>query len=202
VTGTWYSDVTGDFPRITLKTKSYALSFRKLDENHIHPLDSNGNLLNGDGGWSFTLNKVGGVIEKTSAKRNVTGPATKESFASKTFHGRTPCQEISKDAGIISTPDCFKLKWLLRLYQDSTTQVPTHYELKRTFHRQSIISGKWKIYTASINGREEIVYELDPDKPQSSIRLMKGDNNVLFFLDHNLNFLPGGEEFGYTLNSR
>lgn len=203
VKGTWLVEKPGAFPYLRLKAESgITFSFRKLDSNHLHVLDDNGNLLNGNGGWSFTLNKVGGIIPTTES---VTKPPTtpyKEAFTSRIFHGRTPCQEIARETKIPVDRDCFKLKWIVELYQDSTTQSPTHYEMNRTQHRKSLITGKWKIYTTKINNKDEVIYELDPDSAEVSMRFMKGDDNVLFFLDKNFNLLPGGDEFGYTLNRR
>lgn len=201
--GTWSIEKSRGFPRLTIKTENgVSLSFRRLDNNHLHPLDENEKLLNGDGGWSFTLNKVGGAIPESPATPTITTTPFEEPFARRAFHGRTPCQEIAKEAKIPVSSECFKLKWLIRFYQDSITQRPTHYEMSRTQHRASVIKGKWKIYTTTINNRNEVIYELDPDSPDVSIRFMKGDDNVLFFLDKNFNLLPGGVEFGYTLNRR
>jgi hypothetical protein len=203
VKGIWIVEESGTFPRLILKTQNgITLSFRKLDSNHLHALDATGNLLNGNGGWSFTLNKVGGVIPAAKAVTRTSATSYKETFASRAFHGRTPCQEIAREAKITVDHECFKLKWIITLYQDSAAQSPSHYEMNRTQHRKSLIKGKWKIYTTKINNKDEVIYELDPDNPEVSMRFMKGDDNVLFFLDNNFNLLPGSDEFSYTLNRR
>ena len=46
-----------------------------------------------------------------------------------------------------------------------------------------------------------IVYQLEPDsgKPHSLV-LLKADNNILFFLDENMNHLVGDTYTSYTLN--
>ncbi|HEY0651854.1 MAG TPA: hypothetical protein VGD65_01960 [Chryseosolibacter sp.] len=200
--GKWTLDETRAFPVITINGQNgTTASFRLLDSNHLHVLDASGKLLNGNGGWSFTLNRSSQTNPAVPTKTQVTAPY-RETFTSKTFHGRTPCREISTEANIATDPTCFKLKWLLRLYQDSVSLIPSHYELQTTYHRASILRGKWEIYSAVVNNRQEIIYELDPDKRDKSIRLMKGDDNLLFFLDKNLVLLPGGTEFGYTLNRR
>jgi hypothetical protein len=53
-----------------------------------------------------------------------------------------------------------------------------------------------------INNRKETIYQLDPDKPETSVSFMKGDDNVIFFLDKNYNLMAGGNEFGYALNRK
>ena len=114
------------------------------------------------------------------------------------FVGRTPCRELVKQLQI-QTPDCMKLKWKLTLYQDASGK-PSTYHLARTGHRQSLIEGKWVIIKGTPSDAEAIIYQLDPGMPDRSLLLLKGDENVLFFLDHSRNLLVGNEEFSYTLN--
>ncbi len=199
--GKWITRQTPAMDVINLTTENgVQVAFRKLDPNLLHILDLKNHLMVGDDGNSFTLARVGAT--SSSGKNSVSTPGEfpAESFTKVVFEGRTPCQEVAREANIVVDAACFKLKWRLRLFQDSTTHKPAYYELERTYHRRSILTGKWTIFSATINNRRETVYQLDPDKPEASIRLMKGDANVLFFLDQNLNFLPGGNEFSYTLN--
>lgn len=118
------------------------------------------------------------------------------------FAGRTPCREISNELSMPAQADCSKLKWMLTLYKDPRTSAPTTYKLACTFHRQSLIEGKWIITKGAKANARATVYQLDPDKPAVSMYLMKGDDNVLFFLDKKGNLLVGNTDFSYTLNRR
>ncbi len=43
---------------------------------------------------------------------------------------------------------------------------------------------------------------MTPDKQAYSLYLLKGDDNILFFVDPNGRLLVGNEDFSYTLNRR
>jgi hypothetical protein len=116
------------------------------------------------------------------------------------FAGKTPCQEIARELNVNVEEDCFKLKWELTLYQDAKTQTPTSYKMEGTFYRKNIREGKWIMIRGSVPDTEAVVYQLDPDKPDGSIFLLKGDEDVLFMLDRERNLLVGNDEFSYTLN--
>ena len=116
------------------------------------------------------------------------------------FAVKTPCKELAGTLNISKTIDCFKLKWDLILNNDPVNNYPTTYELRRTGHRESVIKGKWIVLKGTKTNPEAIVYQLDPDNPDESLLLLKGDENVLFFLDKNRNLLVGNSEFSYTLN--
>ena len=116
------------------------------------------------------------------------------------FVGKTPCKELAGALKISKTIDCFKLKWDLILIQEPEKNYPTTYELRRTGHRESVIRGKWIVAKGIPKDTGAIVYQLDPDQSDKSLLLLKGDDNVLFFLDKNRNLLVGNNEFSYTLN--
>lgn len=177
------------------------ISFLKVDDNLLHLLEPDKSLSIGNGGQSFTLSKTGSNIS-ASSRPFVKGIGLSSSGIKDTmirFVGRTPCQEIAKELKIKTDPDCFKLKWDLRLFQDPISFAPTKYELRRTGHRESVIVGKWKIIKAEASDPKTIIFQLDPDKPQSQY-FLKGDDNILFFVDKQTNFFVGNDLFSYTLN--
>ena len=45
-----------------------------------------------------------------------------------------------------------------------------------------------------------VVYQLDPANSEASLFFLKADDNILFFLDQEKNFMPGNDDFSYTLN--
>jgi hypothetical protein len=93
------------------------------------------------------------------------------------------------------TAACIKRKWGLILYQDSITHQPTTYKLDGLGKKKE---GRWHIVQGT--DPSAIVYRLDLNEPGSSLFLLKGDDNVLFMLDKNKNFLVGNASFSYTLN--
>lgn len=116
------------------------------------------------------------------------------------FDGRFPCSEIAKDWKITVSPECWKVKWSVTFYQDPTTHQPTTYRLLGTLNRSAVREGKWTIVRGTKTDPEAVVYQLDSDKPEVSIYLLKGDDNVLFILDQERNFRVGDENLSYTLN--
>jgi hypothetical protein len=111
------------------------------------------------------------------------------------FEGKTPCLEISRELDIDVTAACTKRKWGLILYQDSITHQPTTYKLDGLGKKNE---GSWHIVQGT--DPKATVYRLDLNEPGSSLFLLKGDDNVLFMLDKNKNFLVGNASFSYTLN--
>jgi len=187
-----------------LQSGNQYISFQLLDDNLLHLLNTDKSLAIGNDGHSFTLSKSPIIINQQISNN----PSTQKTRSLPTglkgdsirFAGKTPCKELAGTLKISKTIDCFKLKWYLILKQDPEKNYPTTYELRRTGHRESVIKGKWIVSKGTKTNTEAIVYQLDPDHPDESIFLLKGDDNVLFFLDSNRNFLVGNSEFSYTLN--
>ena len=189
-----------------LYSGEHAIDLLQLDDNLLHLLNSDKSLMIGNGGQSFTLSKTDkqiippmSVFQTLQATASLTS-GIKDSVL--VYTGRTPCTAIAKELDLPPNAECFKLKWLLTLYQDPKTFKPTRYQLKRTFHRQSIIEGTWTVVKGTAADPQALVYLIDPGKPGHTFYLMKGDDNVLFFLDAQRNLLVGNELFSYTLDRR
>lgn len=188
-----------------LHSDQYSISFLQVDNNLLHLLGNDKSLMIGNGGQSFTLSRTGKVIPPMSIYQTLHATASLTSGIQDTvlaFVGRTPCTAIAKEMNLRPDASCFKLKWSLKLYQDPVTFKPTTYQLKRTLHRQSVIEGAWTIVKGTSADPNAIVYLLDPDKRGYTLYLMKGDDNVLFFLDKERNLLVGDTLFSYTLNRK
>lgn len=192
---------------------SQAVSFLKVDQNLIHLLDGDGRLVVGNAGWSYTLNRAGGDERPTrharpphasAAKTNSPvaplPPITADESAAGTFMGRSPCPEVAAQLNKAVGDDCMKAKWVLTLYQSPAGPKPAAYRLRGTFFRERIVEGTWAIVRGTKANPAAVVYQLDPDKPQGSLFLMKADDNVLLFLDRERNLLVGNGDFSYTLN--
>jgi len=83
------------------------------------------------------------------------------------------------------------------LYQDPVTHEPTMYETHGMAKRTG--KGKWHIVRGTPTDPKAIVFKLDLSQ-HTFLYLLKGDDNVLFILDKNKNFLIGNANFSYTMN--
>ena len=113
------------------------------------------------------------------------------------FAGRTACQEIMKELNLDANPDCIKRKMKIILYQDSATGKPTTYETKGMAKWSG--KGNWFILQGTPSDPRATVFQVKLNE-KTSLYLLKGDDNVLFILDKNKNFLIGNAKFSYTLN--
>lgn len=136
------------------------------------------------------------VPSKTTSRKPIaSGPSVLGVFG-----GRFPCSEIAKDWKYPVEPECIKVKWALTLFQDSVTHQPIMYHLLGTLNRQAAREGKWAIVKGTKTDSEAIIYQLDSDKPDVSVFLLKGDDDVLFILDQQRNMRVGNDYLSYTLN--
>lgn len=116
------------------------------------------------------------------------------------FHGRVPCQAMAAKMGVTVSSDCEKLKWGFTFYQDPKNHQPATYTWEGSLYRENVRKGKWIIVKGTKDFPDATVIQLDPDKPQESFFLLKGDDNVLFILDQNKNLMVGGSYLSYTFN--
>jgi len=190
-----------------------SVSFLKVDHNLIHLLDRDGSLMVGSAGWSYTLNLVGGYRRHTQPSDPLSistvkpdspmasaPPTAAGSSVVGAFVGRSPCHEVAAQLNQAVNDNCAKVKWDLTLYQDPNRLTPTMYKLRGTFHRERAGEGRWAIVRGTKKDPAAVVYQLDPDKPQGSLFLLKADDNILLFLDKDRNLMVGNSDFSYTLN--
>jgi hypothetical protein len=176
------------------------LSMALIGNSLLHILYPDDKLMVGNGGWSYTLNLISPVNERSLSLLTRVHPDNilRDTSLQVVFDGRTPCSDFSKEFNLNTVPDCLKLKWRLILNRDAVTLEPSTYELQRTDIRNTgAITGKWTVYC---HKDSVVIYMLDPDKPQNSIYFLAGDENVLFFLDRYYRLFSGNREFSYTLN--
>ncbi|MBD2701168.1 copper resistance protein NlpE N-terminal domain-containing protein [Spirosoma sp. BT702] len=139
-------------------------------------------------------------LANVPSKSNSRKPIASGPLVVGVFAGRFPCSEIAKDWKYPERPECTKVKWAITFFQDSVTHQPTTYHLLGTLNRQAAREGKWSIVKGTKTEPEAIVYQLDPDKPDVSVYLLKGDDNVLFILDQQRKMRVGDDYLSYTLN--
>lgn len=191
IEGTYEIKVKNNITAYTLRTgNNTTVSVKKLNDDLLHLLTSEGRLMVGNGGWNYTLSKK----NPSSTKQKLIFNSTIKNLPQNVtiFEGRSPCQEISKEYDFNAPSDCFKLKWLLTLTKDSASAATGTFTLNRTLERAKIIKGKW-----SMNANAAI--KLIPEKGEA-ILFIAGDENVLFFTDKNGALFSGNENFSYTLN--
>ena len=185
-----------------------SLSFLRPDQNILHLLDQDKNLMIGNGAWSYTLNNVNPIPAPIVKFLLQPGPALRieaDSVTVGVFDGRTPCSKELLELNGISASGCQIIKCRLTLYQDSITHTPTTFQIYTVYVGKGDTrysnTGKWKIFKGTKNDPEALVYVLEPDsgKPRSLV-LLKADNNILFFLDENMNHMVGDTYTSFTLN--
>jgi hypothetical protein len=113
------------------------------------------------------------------------------------FAGRTACQELIAELNMEPNAECAKRKMNIIFYQDSATEKPTTYQIKGLGKWNG--KGNWFIVQGTPFDPRATVFQVRLDE-KTSLFLLKGDDNVLFILDRNKNFLIGNARFSYTLN--
>ena len=167
------------------------LRVAELNADLLHLLNADNSFLVGNGGWSYTLSNItpSGTDQINIAPQQI---VLKDSMA---FEGRTPCNV----PGIIAPGmECYKLKWYIVLYSNAEKNEPGQYKVYgTTWRKEGGRKGNWKII-AGKNGR--IIYQLNDDKGNGFLYLLKADEHILVFTDAHGKLLVGDEDFSYTLN--
>lgn len=186
-----------------------SLSFIRQGPNLLHLLDRDRRLVIGNGAWSFTLNRVDAIpspISKLSIQTISLPPLSTDSLIVGIFDGRTPCISDLRELKGISAEGCQIVKCRLTLYQDIKTHTPTTFQLYTVYvgkgdNNRYSTTGKWNLTKGAQTDPDAIVYQLQPDsgKPQS-LSFLKADDNILFLLDKDRNFLVGNDYSSFTLN--
>lgn len=202
-------DVNGELKKTIYQFKSnksngISFSMVKVNENLFHLLRPDHQLMVGNGGWSYTLNRKEPVAPGSGDLPSLTIASTliNDTVRQVIFEGRTPCQEFAREYNLSVADGCFKMKWGLTLNRDPKTFLPTTYQLNRTLSRGKVIQGKWTIIKGTSSNAGLVIYQLDPDNPEQSLSFLAGDKNVLFFLTKTSQLFTGNEEFSFTLNRR
>jgi hypothetical protein len=179
-----------------LQNKSKKLSLHEVNEDVLHFLDAHNQMLIGNGSYSYALNNQ----SPTKTDQFHIKPLPSTAKGPLVYEGRTPCQELAQLLGLNKSQACNKMKWYLIFFTDAVTQKPTYYLKGGIGYRpETMERGKWQIITGK-QGR--IIYQLTPDNGAYSLCLLKGDDNILFFIDNQGRLLVGNEDFSYTLNRR
>jgi hypothetical protein len=214
--GTWELDRgrPGD-PQAPLVKLDNGLGLVQLDENVFHLLNDDRSLMVGSGGFSYTLNRESAAeplvnvseVEFPPSDSYQLTPLASGPEVFGIYVGRSPMKRIWRELGRPGSLDSMKAKWRLTLFKDSQTGAPTKYRIDGTLYREGLMKdpqepreGTWTI--SELPSTKAVVYQLGPWKSEPGLTLLRGDDNVLFFLDRNGQLMVGGADFSYTLNRR
>ena len=164
----------------------------------------------GTAAWSYTLNRINPLI---SANKFILQPVSSyipaDTSIAGVFEGRTPCNSALREINEIPANGCGIVKCRLTLYLDAKTHEPATFLLQTVYvgngdDNKYSVTGKWKLMQGPEHDPAAVFYQLEPGSPKSQtiFKLLKADNNILFFLDNDNNFLVGDQYTSYTLNRK
>ena len=185
-----------------------AVSLVQLGDDVFQFLNADGTFAIGNGGQSYTLYRAAAAEQMVDPAQAMSAPDMSYRIAPMSsgpevfgvFEGRSPCHGIANELGVDRHAGCMKAKWRVTLYQDPKTSAPARYKIEGTLFRPDTREGTWKIGRGTALDPNATVYELGAALNQPELRLVKGDDNVLFFLTPKRQLRVGHAEFSYTLN--
>lgn len=177
------------------------ISLAKLNENVFHLLTSDHHLMNGNGGWSYSLHRITPVEPGMIL---ISSPEKQNDALQLVFEGRTPCRDlVAEHPEMKASPSCFKLKWKLVLNRDAATHLPSTCSIRNIVDNQPRdISGKWDIIKGTKENPDLMIYRIMAGNLADPILLLIGDDDVLFFLHKSGQLITGNADFGFALNRR
>jgi len=191
------------------------LALAQMNDNVFHVLSRDRSLMVGGGGWSYTLQRESAAeppvqeseVEFPPSDSYQLTPLASGPAVFGVYVGRSPIKGIWRELERPGPLDAMKAKWRLTLFKDVRTGAPTRYRIDGTLYREGLMKrpqepreGEWKISEHPTT--KAVVFELGPWKSEPGIRLLCGDENVLFFLDRQDKLMVGSADFSYTLNRR
>lgn len=196
--GTWSQDPITGIVNLTSSDSQSQISFMKITDELIHLLDVDKKMMVGNGGWSYTLNKINSRLRSESKNTHI---VTSKELATGVYEGRTPCQNsllVFTKSFVESSQGCERIKWLITFYQDAKGN-PTRY-IFGIQGRNDSHQGTWHAIQGTLSNSEAIIYQLQPDDNRQIIFLLKFGDDHLLFLDENMNLLIGNKYLSYTLS--
>src|SRR4030095_8213814 len=205
-TGTWTRSEYKNTEVYTLIAEnSPTVSFLKLNENVLHLLDANKNLMVGNGAWGYTLNRIN-PVKLSSNEANSQKIEEDILTDSIVFDGRMPCYAPLLALSGKATAGCNLVKCRIIFFSDTMLHSPSSLKFYSihvgTGDTRYLTTGKWIITRGTKMDPNSTLYQLqfDSEKGQQNLVLLKGDDNVLFLLDNEMNCMPGNDYCSFTLN--
>jgi hypothetical protein len=130
------------------------------------------------------------------------------------FEGITPCSSLTRPLPQIpADSNCEQMIWKIILYQDPVTSAPTIYTLHSAYGvpqqgtnglagggTSITMEGSWAVLTGTKLDPDAVVYQLNPDTPQTAVSFLKLDADILHVLSSDKTLLVGNGAWSYTLN--
>jgi hypothetical protein len=176
---------------ITLSNEGKTLSMLLLNGNILHLLNSNGALLVGNGGWSYTLNSTT-PVEVAGFNLKAGNVSFTDSIV---FDGRTPCKGIEELMENRTRAECYKKKWRVSLYKNGPDAFFGTYMIGGPVEART---GKWKLKD-HFTGTP--VYSLDLNNG-NTLDLFAADENIVYIMDGKGGLMVGDHDFSYSLNRK
>lgn len=176
----------------------------QMSDNLYHFLTPAQELMVGNGGWSYSLNRKEPLEYSHKIRTLAYDELPHRNVQQLVFDGRTPCQEFAAEhPELHANQSCFKLKWKLTLNWDPETHLPSSYEIRGVVNNElAEMNGTWAILRGTDTNPDALVYQLNPGEPEQSISLLVADENILYFLNKELEPFIGNENFSFALNKR
>jgi hypothetical protein len=160
-----------------------------LDNNLLHIAGEDGVLLVGNDGWNYTLSS-----EKPVASSSGLPSVTLAIKDSVKYVGRTPCLPYESKR---QSPNCYKLKWVLVLYANKKTGLPSGFHINSTLNRKDSKPGTCSVIK---NKNGDLIYHLQYDEENFYLKAVNAE--LLVFTDKQGDLLVGNEDFSFTLNKK
>jgi hypothetical protein len=206
-TGTWTKSKYKNRELYTFIAVNTTLSFLKLNENVLHLLDAHKNLMVGNGAWGYTLNRINPVrLSSNEANSNkIEDVILNDSIV---FDGRMPCYAPLLALSGKTSAGCHLVKCRIIFFSDTKLHSPSSLKFY-TIHvgtggTRYLATGKWIITRGTKMDPDATLYQLqfNSEKQQQNLVLLKGDDNVLFLLDNEMNCMAGNDYCSFTLNRK
>ena len=182
------------------------LALWKVTDETVYLLDAQRKLLAGNSGWSYALSialaerpRPGEPAAPEMSYSLLPLAAGPEVYG--VFEGRTPCA-LAQVIGIKVDDACIKLKWRITLFQDAGTHAATSYRVEGSLFPQGARTGVVTALPGTPFDANARVLRLEPPEGAQPIYLMRGDENVVFFLDQAGRIGLGNRDFSYALSRR
>jgi hypothetical protein len=208
--GTWTrTKGTKSRPTAIIELSS-GLTLAEIEPRLLHILNPDRSLMVGNGGWSYSLNRTDAGEAAVPASLSYGAPDMPYPISPVSagpsvfgvFEGRTPCQRIARELQAAVERTCVKLKWRVTLYQNPGTHGPTSYKVEGSLFSGGAREGRWTATPDATGRAAGTLYRLESGGRSPALVLLKGDDNVLFFLERSMRLLVGRSDFSYTLDRR
>ena len=158
----------------------------------------------------LTVTACATVISQTATP----SPLPADSSIHGVFEGITPCSPLTRPLPQIpADTNCEQMIWKIILYQDSATGTPATYTLESAYGVPQqgtpglvgggtpiVMEGTWAIVKGTKIDPGAVVYQLNPDNPQTTVSFLKMAEDILHVLNRDQTLMVGNASWSYTLN--